>query len=127
MAILMTKKARWYQEVTEMILVSMICSISVAAVTMPRAAPFGQSRSTPLVDACTQPAKSTVQLSTRTMATGTSRRSIASHDVKNDKLSAGQNFSTTTEQSAPGWCIDTFGLAGSPVCTENSNPDVVVM
>jgi hypothetical protein len=34
---LMTKKARWYQEVTEMILVSMICSISVAAVTKPRA------------------------------------------------------------------------------------------
>ena len=38
MAMLMTKKARWYQEVTEMILVSMICSISVAAVTRPRAA-----------------------------------------------------------------------------------------
>src|SRR5215468_4393343 len=38
MAILITKKARWYQEMTEMILVSMICSISVAAVTMPRAA-----------------------------------------------------------------------------------------
>ena len=37
MAILMTKKARWYQEITEMILVSMICSISVAAVT--RASP----------------------------------------------------------------------------------------
>jgi hypothetical protein len=37
MAILMTKKARWYQEITEMILVSMICSISVAAATKPRA------------------------------------------------------------------------------------------
>ncbi len=37
MAILMTKNARWYQDVTEMILVSMICSISVAAVTRPRA------------------------------------------------------------------------------------------
>jgi hypothetical protein len=37
MAILMTKKARWYHEITEMILVSMICSISVAAVTKPRA------------------------------------------------------------------------------------------
>jgi hypothetical protein len=34
----MTKNARWYQEVTEMIRVSMICSISVAAVTRPSAA-----------------------------------------------------------------------------------------
>jgi hypothetical protein len=37
MAILMTKNAKWYQEITEMILVSMICSISVAAATSPRA------------------------------------------------------------------------------------------
>jgi hypothetical protein len=37
MAILMTKKARWYQETTKMILVSIICSIGVAAVTKPRA------------------------------------------------------------------------------------------
>jgi hypothetical protein len=37
MAMLMMKKARWYQEMTDMILVSMICSIRVAAVTRPRA------------------------------------------------------------------------------------------
>jgi hypothetical protein len=35
MPMLMTKKARWYQEVTEMMRVRMICSIRVAAVTTP--------------------------------------------------------------------------------------------
>jgi hypothetical protein len=35
---LITKKARWYQDVTEMIRVSTICRIRTAAVTSPRPA-----------------------------------------------------------------------------------------